>query len=90
MTSWVLSGDGGPTQTITDAGLVDIEGGTALTTVASATNTVTVNLDDTAVTPGSYTYSSLTVDQQGRLSYAASGAQPMTSFNIEGNGRHFG
>ena len=43
MSSWTLTGDSG-TQTITNGNTVDIAGGTGITTAASATDTVTVNL----------------------------------------------
>lgn len=43
--SFFLSGDSGPTQTVDNAETVVIAGGTGIDSVASATNTVTLNLD---------------------------------------------
>jgi hypothetical protein len=51
-TSWTLQGDGGSPQTITDGNTVDIAGGTLISTVASATDTLTINHDSVSRSDG--------------------------------------
>jgi hypothetical protein len=84
--NFTLAGDSGSSQTIDDAETVTISGGTGLSSVASATNTITLNLDNTAVTAGSYGSASaiptFTVDAQGRLT-AAGTASISTSFTVD-------
>jgi hypothetical protein len=58
----------------------DITGVTAGTGISGGgtTGTVTVNVADTAVTPGTYTLSTVTIDQQGRITSAANGSAAST------------
>jgi len=93
-----LAGDGGTGAVDLDSQSLTIAGGTGLTS-AAANQTVTLNLDDTLVTPASYgaqsTIPTFTVDQQGRLTAAGTAnvllnrldqfANPTADINMNSN-----
>ena len=72
-----LRGDSGSDAVITSNEIVRISGGTGLSSVVTAESTgqstVTINLDNTTVTPNTYTLATITVDAQGRITSASSG-----------------
>jgi hypothetical protein len=88
--SFTVDADEGSNLTITGSDTFRIAGGTGLTSVASATDIITLNLDNTSVTAGSYgsatAVSTFTVDAQGRLTAAGTAtiaipASAVTDFN---------
>jgi hypothetical protein len=73
ITSFNVAGDSGTPQTITNGNTISIAGGTALTSVASATDIVTINHDDYG-TPGTYAFpSSITTNAQGHITSITAG-----------------
>ena len=85
-TLFTVTADSGSNQAITPGNTLDIAGGTGLSSVVGSTDTVTINLDDTAVTPSSYGSASetvtFTVDQQGRLTAASEQTISITSSEV--------
>lgn len=81
-----IAADVGSADGIQGQETVTFTGDTGITTTVSA-NEIIIDLDDTAVTPGSYGSSTaiptFTVDQQGRLT-AASTVDVATTFNFTG------
>ena len=81
-----LSSDGGVGQVVQLGDTLNLLGGTGITGVGSATDTVTFNLDDTAVTAASYgaadTVATFTVDAQGRLTAASDVSIDITASQV--------
>ena len=95
MSSFFVTGDSGTTQTIGNGNTLDIEGGNEISTVAAATDKVTINLNTGGAGAGTYGSTSnstkidtITLDAYGRVTAVATGSTgsgSMTSFTLTGD-----
>jgi hypothetical protein len=81
MSSFTLTGDSGTNQTISNGNTLDIAGGTNISTVVGATDTVTVNMDTGGIGSGTYgstldgtKIDTISVDAYGRVTSVITGS----------------
>jgi len=91
LTTFTLTGDGGSDQTIAHGNTLDIAGGNAITTSVGATDTVTINHDDTSsqasVNNSGRTYiQDITLDTYGHVTGLTSATETVTDTNTMGSG----
>ena len=78
MTNFDVESDSGDTLTISDGEVLSILGGTALSGIGSATDTITINHDPFG-TAGTYAYpASITTNTQGHITSVTAGSAPGT------------
>ena len=82
MTSWSIGSTTGTNQTVSDGEVVDVVGGTCISGTIGGTRTVTLDLDDTAVTAATYGSATqspvIAIDAQGRITSASNANIPIT------------